>query len=353
MVDLDDIDELRGMDPAGMLQRIAELPQQVASAWEAAGKLDLPTGYARARNVVVLGMGGSAIGGDLLRSLVAGECMVPIQVSRDYELPAFVGADTLVIACSYSGNTEETLTALHQAEARGAMVLASTSGGTVLAEARQKGYPVYQIHYKSQPRAALAHGLIPLLAVFQKLGFVSDYSSTVQEAVETLESLLPEINEEAPTSRNIAKQTALLLFGRLPVVYGGGVMGEVAHRWKTQLNENSKSWAFFETLPELNHNAVLGYQFPAEISQKTVVLFLRASSLHSRIALRYDVTAEILTRFGVQYESIDACGRSALSQMLSTILLGDYISCYLAFLYRVDPTPVETIDYLKTRLGRS
>ena len=353
MIDLDDIDALRRVDAESMLRRIAELPQQVANAWEAAGKLDLPSKYAQARAIIVLGMGGSAIGGDLLRSLVSGECAVPIQVSREYDLPAFVGPDALVIAASYSGNTEETLTALRQAQARGAMVFASTTGGRLLDEARQKGYPVYHIQYQSQPRAALAHGFIPLLAVLQKLGFVPDYSAQVREAVETMQSLLPEIEEEAPTSRNMAKRLALGLFGRLPVVYGGGVMAEVAHRWKTQLNENSKGWAFCEALPELNHNAVLGYQFPAEISQKAQVLLLRASAMHPRTALRYDVTAEILTRSGVEHESIEACGRTALSQMLSMILLGDYVSCYLAFLYRVDPTPVDTIDYLKARLAGS
>ena len=137
----------------------------------------------------------------------------------------------------------------------------------------------------------------------------------------------------------------------MPVIYGAGITAPVARRWKTQLNENSKAWSFVETLPELNHNAVVGYEYPREMADKVFVILLRSSSLHERILLRYQITTELLTRSGVNYQVIDAEGDRPLSQMMSLVMLGDYVSYYLALLYGIDPSPVKVIDYLKAKLG--
>jgi glucose/mannose-6-phosphate isomerase len=340
------------IDPDDMLGRIAELPQQCGDAWENVQSLELPPEYRQINKIVVLGMGGSAIGGDLLRVLAEPECALPIATNRDYTVPAFVNAATLVIASSYSGNTEETLAALEEARERDAALLAITTGGELARRARELGIPLLTFRYPSQPRAALGYSLVSLIGVMQKLGFVSDKSDDLKEAITVMQALQEEIGATVPVTENSAKQLAKRLYGHLPVIYGLGYLAEVAHRWKTQLNENAKAWGVFEPLPELNHNAVVGYQFPEELAERILVVMLASSLDHPRNKARLQVTQEILTKYRVAYETIEARGKSPLAQMLSAIHFGDYVSYYLALLYEVDPTPVRVIAYLKERLAQ-
>ena len=352
MINLDDLDLLKRLDPDGMLARIAELPQQCRDAWANVQAFGLPGDYAQVDGIVIAGMGGSAIGGDLVRCLAEPECPVPILISRDYTLPAFVGPGTLVIASSYSGSTEETLSAFAQARERGAKLLAITTGGKLARQAMEWGAPLLTFSYQSQPRAALGHLFTLLLGVVGRLGLIADKSVDLEEAIVVMESLQGEIKETVPTAQNPAKQLARKLYGHLPFVYGAGVLSEVAHRWKTQFNENSKAWGVFDVLPELNHNTVLGYEFPADLAENAVVVMLTSSLDHPRTQVRFQVTDEILARRGVAWETIEARGRSPLAHVLSTIHLGDYVSYYLAMFYEVDPTPVEIIAYLKERLAQ-
>ena len=313
---------------------------------------ELPQDYSRINKIVVLGMGGSAIGGDLVASLVSVEAKLPIIVRRQYDLPAFVDDRTLVIASSYSGNTEETLSAFEQALNTNTKKLAITTGGRLKAIAQENKIPLFSFNYKAQPRAALAFSFLPILSFVQKLGFIGDRSADVSEMVEVLNKLAQEINETVPTSDNQAKQLAGKLSSHLPVIYGGGITAEVAHRWKTQLNENSKVWAFYEAFSELNHNAVVGYQFPPELASNATVVILKSSHLSQRLFLRYQVTARLLEQAGVGYQFVDGLGRSALAHMMSLVLIGDYVSYYLAILNQTDPSPVKAIDYLKGELAK-
>jgi glucose/mannose-6-phosphate isomerase len=347
-----DSSELKKLDPEGMLARIHEVPWQCQQAWQMAREFNLPQEYSDINKVLVIGMGGSAMGGDLVRSLVAPEARVPIIVHRGYDLPAFVDDKTLVIISSYSGNTEETLSGFSQALETGAKKLAITTGGKLKKLADENSIPVLTFNYRSQPRAALAFSFLPILCFMQKLGVVGDKSAEVDEALNVLQKLSIKIDETRPVSKNPARQLAEKLHGHLSVIYGAGLLSEVAHRWKTQFNENSKAWAFYEVFPELNHNAVVGYQFPPELAEKIVVVLLRSELLSQRIRLRYEVTCELLKRAGVHYEFVDGEGTKPLSQMLSLVLFGDYVSYYLAILYRVDPSPVETINYLKEQLAQ-
>ncbi len=171
--------------------------------------------------------------------------------------------------------------------------------------------------------------------------------------IEVLEELAPKVDEKSPLAQNPAKQLASHLLGHIGVIYGAGILSEVAHRWKTQLNENSKNWAFYEILPELNHNAVVGYEFPPEVADTIFVIFLRSPSLHPRILMRYQITSEILQRAGIGYQTVGAKGESVLSQMMSLVLFGDYVSYYLALLNQTDPSPVSIIDYLKAQLAKA
>lgn len=350
MSDLDAIN-LATADPQDMLGRIRELPAQCRQAWEQVQAFRLPPEYRQANAVVILGMGGSAIGGDLVRTLFQDTCPIPIVTVREYDLPGWVTAQTLVIGSSYSGNTEETLSAFDQAMARGCHLLAMTTGGRLAEKAGAAGVPLFRFTYKAMPRAALGYSLIPLIGILQGLGFIGDQAAAVQEAIRVMSAWQEEIDLPVPTARNAAKGLALRLHGKIPVVYGSGILAEVARRWKGQFNENAKNWAVFEVLPELNHNAVLGYECPGDLAGRLVVLMLTCAADHPRVAIRGQVTAELLTKAGVAVEWVRARGQSPLAQVLSLVHFGDYVSYYLALLNGVDPSHVKAIDYLKAVLG--
>lgn len=351
MIDLDKISSYKALDPDDMLGRIGELPRQCRDAWANAQRLTTPESYRQANKIIILGMGGSAIGGALLSDLVRFECAVPILVNRDYTIPACVDAQTLAIASSYSGNTEETLISLEQAVKQGAMLLAVATGGKLTQRARELKAPLLLFDYKAMPRAALGHSLILLLGVLCKLGLVPDKSADLDEAIAVMEEWQMEIKETVPLERNTAKQLATKLHGKLPVIYAANYLGEVARRWKGQFNENSKTWSFFEQFPELNHNAVVGYEWPADLAAKIVVILLSSALDHPRNRVRIQVTQEILARQGVPHQVVEARGKSPLAQMLSVIHFGDYVSYYLALLNGADPSTVDTISYLKKRLA--
>jgi glucose/mannose-6-phosphate isomerase len=351
LTDLDKPHLFRKTDPQDMLVRISELPRQCRDAWANAQSLQWPAEYRQAEAVVILGMGGSAIGGDLLRTLLENECPVPITVNRDYTVPAFVNGRTLTIASSYSGNTEETLAALEAARQAGAMFLAIATGGELAARARELNVPLLTFDYRSQPRAALGHSIVALIGIMCRLGFASDKAADLDEAISVMESWQREISEAVPSTENAAKQLARKLHGHLPVVYGAGHLSEVARRWKGQFNENVKAWAFFEQLPEMNHNALAGTEFPPDLAERIVAVMLTSSLDHPRTKVRFQITQEVLSQRGVSCEVVEARGSSRLAQMLSAIHFGDYVSFYLAMLYGVDPTSLKVVDYLKQRLA--
>ncbi len=348
---LDDRATVERLDPHGLLGRIEALPEQCAEAWRRAADFALPARYADPREVVVLGMGGSAIAGDILRSLAALSGRKPVSVVRGYDLPSFVGEATLVVACSHSGNTEETLSAFEQALAAGARTLVVTTGGRLRELAQERGAPAFVYQYDGEPRSALGHQLMALLALGERVGLLERQEPAVAEAVALMQEQREQLGFAAPAESNPAKQLAGRLHGCLPIVIGAGALTEAAHRWKTQLNENSKCWALYEELPELDHNAIAGFRLPAEVVSRLHVVFLWHSALHPRLLLRYEATAEALTEAGVSHERVEAHGASPLAQVLSAIYLGDLVSYYLALLNGVEPSPVVAIDRLKAKLG--
>jgi len=353
MVDLDNASVYRQFDKSGMLDHLHSFPEQCQKAWEKVLKFDLPHLHTKISNVVIVGMGGSAIGGDIAGRLALIESKVPVRVHRDYGLPAFVNENTLVIASSYSGNTEETLSAFTESLKTLTKKMVITSGGKLKHLAESEGIPVFVIDYQAPPRAAFPHSLIPLVGIFQKLGLLADKSADLYEAVDILNQLSGDFVETKPLASNPAKQLAAKLWGRIAVIYGAEILSEVARRWKGEFNENSKAWAFFEDFPELNHNAVVGYEFPPEAKERIFVLMLRSSLFRPRNLLRYEVTAKLLAKAGITYEFMESTGKSALSQVLSLVLLGDYASFYLSMLNEVDPTSTNAINFVKQYLAQS
>lgn len=351
MIDLDQPTSYREVDAAGAIDRIFDLPQQIRDAWERASVLSLPDSYRGARNIVVCGMGGSAIGADLVRSLVEGAIQVPYTVVRGYDLPGWVNADTLVVLSSYSGATEEVLTNCEQALTAGAKILMVTTGGTLAGLARERDFPLVDFQFVGQPREGLAYSALLMLGVLIGLGYVANVQAAVLESADVLDEMANDLAPGVPTGDNPAKQLALRLHGRLPVVYGGGLLAEVARRWKGQFNENAKNWAFFEQLPELHHNAVVGYPNPEEVRERLTVLILSSDKNHPRIKLREGVTRELLAQRQIANEVVNARGESPLAHILSTVYFGDMVSYYLALLNGADPSEIDAINYLKSRLS--
>ena len=352
MVDLDDLLIYRQLDVSGMLSHLREFPEQCQRAWEKVLEFELPREYTGIDKVIILGMGGSAIGGGVVRRLALAESKTPVWVHRDYGLPPFVDEGTLVIVSSYSGNTEETLTAFTESLKTPAKKLVLTTGGELKELAEKEGIPVFLIDYQAPPRAAFPHSFIPLVGIFQKLGLLGDKSANLQEALRILNKLSKDFVETTPLVSNPAKQLATKLWGHVGIIYGAEILSEVAQRWKTQLNENSKTWAFFELFPELNHNGVLGYEFPSQVKERVFVVLLHSALFHPRNLLRYEATAKLLDKAGISHEFVEAVGTTALAQVMSSVLFGDYLSFYLAILNRIDPTPVDSIDFVKKYLAQ-
>ncbi len=350
--DLDNASVYGRFDKSGMLAHLHAFPDQCRKAWQSVQALELPRTYSDISNVVILGMGGSAIGGDIAQRLASLESKSPVWVHRDYGLPAFVGDDSLVIASSYSGNTEETLSAFAESLKTQARKLVITSGGKLKQLAEANGIPVFPVEYRAPPRAAFPHNFVPLVGIFQKLGLIGDKSAEMQGAVEILSKMNADLAETNPCASNPAKQLAVRLHGRVVIIYGAEVLSEVARRWKAQMNENSKNWAFSESFPELNHNAVVGYDFPVEAKESVFIIMLDSDALASRNSLRYRATAELLTTACVDHKIITGRGDGTLSQIMSMVLLGDYCSFYLAMLNKVDPTTIHAIDFVKQYLAR-
>lgn len=347
---IESVERIRAADPEDMLGRIKELPKQIRDAWQVTRASQLPPAYGDVRNVTVIGMGGSAIGGDLAASLLADELKVPMSVHRDYGLPAFVGRDSLVIASSYSGNTEETLSAFEEARKRGAKLLALTTGGTLATQARAANYPVVTFSYKARPRATLGYSLGLVLGSLTRLGLIRDLSADIDAAIADLAKLEERVHEGART--NDAKKLAIELYGRIVFAYGAGVMGVMARRVKGQWNENAKNWSAYDVMSELNHNAVVGFPNPQLARESITVLLLRSDRDNPRHKIRFDVTRELLDRASIQHKSLQFGGTNLLSEVLQMTLFTDYVSFYVALLNGADPSPNTAIDHLKERLAK-
>lgn len=356
---LDDLAALRQNDPHGMMGLVLGFPDQCREGAKiGAASLGMLSDTPPPRNVVVTGLGGSAIGGDLLRCLAEtpGERVphpAPFAVNRDYTLPGYVGPETLVIAASYSGNTEETLAAFEDAVRRRSQILCITSGGELAERAQKYGFPVITVPGGQPPRASTGYLFTPLAVVLSAAGLLSsDLPGDLEEAFEYLDSIRTEMAPEVPFERNPAKRLAADLHGRIPVLYGTqSYGGAVAVRWKGQFNENAKQHAFANVLPEQNHNEILAWSCSYQQAPGWSVIFLRERDEPKRIAARVEVTRTIIGD-AARHSDVYTRGESLASRMLSLVYPADFVTVYLAHLNGADPTVISGIDRLKLELSR-
>lgn len=352
---LDDIRYLRRFDRSNMLELLESFPGQCRSA-KALGEMAImpaPLKKFPFKNIVCTGLGGSAIGADIARSYLAGIIDLPIIVNRDYLLPAFVGPETLLVVSSYSGNTEETVSAYKDGRKKKVKAVAITSGGEIKKLACFYGDPIVMMPGGFPPRAALGYSFFSLLAVLSKLGITGNLSSGIDMAIASLEKMRSShIGFSVKSGRNIAKRLAADLAGRLPVVYSAQAhFDAVATRWKGQLAENAKVISLANVFPEMNHNEIMGWENPREVLEKAVAVLLRDGLDHPRVARRMDITKKILIKEGFEVLEVRSHGADLLERIFSLIYIGDFVSYYLAILNREDPTSISRINYLKKELS--
>lgn len=301
-------------------------------------------------NVVVAGMGGSALSAQLAYNWPG--LGVPMAICRGYDIPGFVNEKSLFIASSYSGNTEETLSSISQAESTGAKIIVMAGGGKLAELAEQKNFPLLHQPEVTQPRYAVFYSLKGLLTIFQHAGLV-DIDQTNDELAKTaefIESTVGQWRPDVPTEHNYAKQIALELAGKSVVIYAGPKMSSAAYKWKISINENAKNIAWWNQVPEFNHNEMIGWS-SHPVDKPYAVVNLLSSFEHQRVQRRFEVTDQLLSGRRPASNNISAQGNTLLDHLLWQVVLGDFTSIYLALLNGVNPTPVDLVEKFKIELG--
>ncbi len=323
-----------------MKEVLLKFSNQIKDASKASWDVKLPPDF-KPSNIVVCGMGGSAIGGDLLADLLRDKIDIPVFTNRDYELPSFVGEKSLVFISSYSGNTEETLSAYEKARKRTQNIICITSGGKV-----ESTNPKYMLKVPTgyQPRCALGWLFIPMTVILHRLGIINDPSSDLEESAELLYNLGKEFEFEKSSPYKLANK----LKGKMSIIYSDLRFSAVARRWAGQINENAKQFAHFNVFSELNHNEIVGWGEP-KIPYSLVIL--KDRGYNERVKLRIDITKRIISPY-TEIEEVESRGEFLLARFFSLIYFGDWTAYWLATLKGIDPIPVERIEQLKKELAK-
>jgi len=338
-----DIKKIDRSDACGVLER---MPEECERAILNARKVKIPR--MQPDRIIIAGMGGSAIGGDLMRDWLKDTIVFPVEVYRGYELPVYANSNTLVIAVSYSGDTEETISAYKDALKKKCMCVVICAGGALAKLAEENNTPLILVPTGFMPRFAIAHLFLSIAIAFEKAGLImTDHEFAY--AIAILKSVRKEIGRSSPTENNIAKQIALKVGNRIPTIYGFGPYKAVAKRIKTQFNENAKIPAKWEFFPELTHNEIVGYE--SELSKVLFPIFIRDPTESNKYRARIEITKEIVSeKCGIA--EIQPRGEHKLSKMLSVMYIGDFASVYTALLLGVDPTPIKEITRIKNALAK-
>lgn len=351
---LDETEKIKKIDQGGMYDFIYKFPSQFEDALELTKETQLPDwDKSQIKSIVVAGLGGSAIGGDLVRSYLTERLDIPFFISRNYTLPNFVGSSSLVFVSSYSGNTEETLSAFEDASRRDAKIICITSNGKVENISSEEKIPCVLLPKGFQPRAALGYSFVPILTMLERLGFVQGEEDNIKKTKEFLISNRNKYLIEVNTEKNEAKKLATKLHRRLPIIYASNDhFDAVCTRWKGQFCENAKMLAFNNVFPEFNHNELVGWKVLSDYQDDLMVVILKDKEDHPRIQRRMEIVKGIIEKQKVEVIEEESHGENLLARIFSLIQLGDFTSFYLAILNEEDPTPVKVIDYLKNELAK-
>ncbi len=340
---LDDLTKIHERDQEDALgvaaRQVQYLTADFSAQFSASGEI---------RNVVLAGMGGSALPGVVLNSWPV--LTVPFEIARGYAIPNYVGPNTLFISSSYSGNTEETLEALQHAEERGAQITVVAAGGKLADAARAKNYPLFEIPAGIQPRMATFYFVNAFIKILQPLGLTVADTIELAAVADWLQGVVPSWEATVPTAQNQAKQIAQELMGKTVIMYAGPLLFPAANKWKICMNENAKNTAWVNQYPEFNHNEFIGWS-SHPLEKPFAVVELRSTLEHPRVQKRFEVTEQLLSGKRPAPLVVVPQGETLLQQLAWSIVLGDFVSVYLALLNGVDPTPVDLVEKLKVALG--
>ncbi len=326
-----------------MEKLVINFPNQLRESLEIAANAVVTAPEKPIHNIVLAGLGGSGIGGNMVAELIKQECKIPFAIYKGYELPTYVNENTLVILSSYSGNTEETLAACAQAEAANAKIIAITSGGKIMEIAKAKGYDLIVLPGGMPPRSCLGYSMTQQVVALHKYGFISD--SILKQLASSADSLAADQDD----IRAKAKKIAHFLFGKIPVIYATDRMDAVAVRFRQQINENSKMLCWHHVIPEMNHNELVGWR---DKNDNLAVILFRNEDDYIRNQMRLDINKEVFETYTNTMIEVWSKGNSLCERMMYFVHLGDFISTDLAALRNLDATEVKVIDYLKGELSK-
>jgi glucose/mannose-6-phosphate isomerase len=334
-----------------MLGDLIKTPIYCLNAIDIARKIHIKFSL-KPKNIVIIGMGGSAIGGEILKDWLHQKIQIPIEVCRDYILPGYVDKDTLIFANSYSGNTEETLKSFLEANKRQCKIIAITSGGKI--EEFCKKLDIIQIKIPSglQPRVAIPYLFFPLPILLDRIGILPSVGTELKETINIIKKIVEANSPEIRIKENRAKRIAIDILGTIPIIYGFRQYSSISYRLKSQFNENSKILCKNGVFPEINHNETVGYEAPLNILNKFSIILIRDSQESPEIRNRIEVSSNLVFRRVKKIIEINAKGKGRLAKMFSVLCLGDFVSVYLALLQNKDPTPVKIIDSVKRELAK-
>jgi glucose/mannose-6-phosphate isomerase len=344
---------IKKIDRQNFISLIENFPNQIDEAVNIGKSTNIKIDIGKVKNIIITGLGGSAIGGDILRSYLINEISVPISVNRNYFLPKYVNENTLVFVSSYSGNTEETISAFQDALNKKAQVIAVTTGGQLGGAANQFGVPVIRLKTGFPPRQALGYSVITMLVTLAKLEFINSQDEQLKETLEVVKEDLKVYGIDSKIKNNSAKEIASKLFRKFPVIYSSvNYFDVIAQRWKDQFSENSKTFAHYNVFPEMNHNEIVGWKFYNNILDKTIVIFFKDEQDNKRIQIRMEIIERMLNKIAGEIIEIKLPKVSLLARIFSLIYLGDWVSYYLAILNNINPMEIKAIDKLKYELSK-
>jgi glucose/mannose-6-phosphate isomerase len=353
MINLDNEAAVKKMDSLGMLDLTMGYPQQFSEGLRLAQE-QFSAAPKAFDHVIILGTGGgSAASGNLLRSYLFDRLPVPLVINQGYRVPRWVDGGTLALVVTHSGNTEEVLSATEQAMAQGAQVVAITAGGKLMEMAKEKSLPTIVVPGGLMPRVALGYIFVPILHILEEYGLVEGCIAELEETIALFAELGKKWGPQSPMEENLAKQIAGQIFRRVPVVYGSlPFTDSVAWRWKNQFGENSKMPAFWNAIPALHHDEIVGWDAEAAITGQFACVFLKDQEDGEKITKRIQITNQILSERTSSTIEVETVGKSRLARLFSLVYLGDFVTCYLPILGGIDPTPVAIIDLFKQKMGQ-
>ncbi|MBI5037519.1 MAG: hypothetical protein HZC01_02345 [Candidatus Kerfeldbacteria bacterium] len=354
---LDNRSVVKRYDRSGMLGSIESLALQCQQAWDDTRHIIVPPAFRRVRHIVINAMGGSALGADVIRTVFQDRLPLPLILTNQYTVPKFVDRDTLYIVSSYSGTTEEITASIAPAVRARAKLMIICAGGTLARYARQHKIPAYiftpRFNPSQQPRMAVGYSVAGILGLLCQAGLLKITQSEFNQVIRQIVMAHASLGIARPTVRNVAKQTAQAVHGRVPVIIAAEHLSGIAHVMANQVNENSKAFSNFFLISEMNHHLMEGLRFPRSNKRNLGFIFLESRSYHPRNQRRFAITQRVLTRAGIPFVRYQVKGPTVFAEAMQALTFSGYVGFYGALLNKIDPSPIPVVDYFKKELSRS